>query len=1653
MGKTGIAQFVVGAVAIAVGIMTGQPWLWKFGIASMASGLATAARYDMSSRQDAVLSNPAAQTASIPVVYGGSRVGGPVVDLRLDTSDERILYIVVAIGVGPEAGGGIQGITKIYFDDRLAINTPVTTGALSTSGVLSRFSGKLEYAVHLGTDAQTVNAALTATFPTEWPATSRGAGVAYLVLKLTYDEDVYPGGLPRITCNVQGQKVYDPRSTLTVWSTNPALIVRDYLTSKKYGCGIDTADIDETSFIDAANYCDEVINTAAYNGPRFTCNGVVDTGTPRQEVLSELLSSCRGEVVYQSGKFRLVIRQPTVQTSVTLTEDNIVGGWEFVRAGSDVPNSVTVAYIDPENQYQPAEVSWPEAGQANGFLTADNSLPVNAQIDLPFTDNYYIAQQIGMVVLREAREDVTISVTAKEDALRLQVGDVVPLTHSTPGFTAKLFWVVAIGIQPDATVRLVLREYDANAYTLDTQDTQPTVPGSNLPDPFTCLPPTNLVLTSSSATAMPTQDGQFLPRIFAHWDAPADPFLSHYEAQYKRILDTAWQQHPHPDKLLTETYITPVEDGQSYHVQVRAVNRLGVHSEWLTGTVAVTTRPAKDAVSLRMISRVQNDGTVDLYLQVMAKNPDVSIAAVFPVLVEVRRSDPDTGSLIASFSIPDEDEFGPADESDLGNITLPLHTTDTFYASAVTALGVELFASTMADRNKDPFGTAVGVNLDGRSFLPHILIRYDDDVESVVVNTPSGPKTYSGLSGGGEITYVAGQTLLDSATAERRFQMEETRSYTVVFAGGGSDMTVDVVLVGPMIRDVDPIPVDTAPQYDATLTIDNVTGNSVFTVLRDSASTMGIRYLFSKVPLTSPAPTQAGVQSYIYEVGETQKSFTFSGADQVANGETAYVYLWVYGYRGGMVIGSDPFAGGFGNQRGPFLFTATRNTSAPSGPSMHVTMDMSRSGILAAMMVRLQDPLNRGGTLLVWTRPDEASGVPSTGDAPDGTLAIAATPATITADQLAALATPIAHNVEKICHFRFTNSGGQVVNGSFAVRTAVSRPGYGKEILKDLVIGDPDEPEWVGYAIGDVQGQSAQPNTNLIAPVDNPSELIYFRGLALREGELQPGDRYVAAADLVLTNAASMYQLHAQFRDSTGGLVGQDLSIGHDGTTAPTRMTVSGTVPSGAVQVSLSPFHAAGPADGCGMLDLSITRGPIGGQSTASVTPQVVRVVSGEQAARFAIALQEWLALSGSMIGLPTAAVATQVLRDAANLVTLIDTQAGVAANLLLDRLTVEIEDAEGIRRQLENIRDSAVSNVNVIGILMSSIAELLAVQGTSVGPLGQAVNTQPLMDAARLTTLIDTVNGTLANLTIDGAPVETIKGRVYTTIVADGVLGDNVGIEEGGAVKRIVRGWLSGKCIGGTVSGAAWTDGDAVVFPLSFQFTPIVALYGGTTAEMRRGMWTAGFDASLPQYPALEALNVSPAGFTPRGRIWQAPTATYTDRSHFFPSNNLDTELESVVVDLVNAPAYDDRYTIHINVTGKSGSFFIGGGVGYVADPSSIRLRIYSSADGGATWVERWSGTYSFSQIDAGTGQGVESTVNSAIPLVVSGLSASAPTDQFRVEADLIRPGAFGGSARAVAASVSYVTSSEVPRYASMTPAHTTNANDRLTWVAQSVD
>ena len=523
-----------------------------------------------------LLVNTASNVAGIPVVYGTRRVGGTRVFTEISGASNEYLHIVVAL-----CEGQISGVSNIYID-----------GTISTD---PKFSGLVTSAVYVGTDSQAADATTIAAVPSEWTSAHQGRGVAYVALKLKYASTAF-SGFPTITADVAGKLVYDPRTTTTAFSNNPALCIRDYLTNTRYGKGISSSLIDDASIIAAANYCDALVTIPLGTQKRYSCDGVVDVNNTAYDNIKALLTTCRGMLVYSGGLYKLVLDQATT-AGFAFTEDNITGNWTITQPGRRTKyNRVTAGFFNPANNWQPDLA----ISESTAYRALDNGLVLETKLDLPFVSDMYRAQQLAGLTLKQSRFGITCTFTAFQSALRCEVGDVVSITHTTPGWVGKLFRVIQLTLKDNDEVEIIAVEYDATVYNLDTLTAVTSTPTLNLPNVFTVPTPVSLTLTSGTSELLLNSDGTVTSRIKCVWPAPANVFATTAEIQMQLNGATTWQTFTTTDAAQGVAWIWPVKDGQAYNVRIRFVNTVGVPSAFITTghTVVGKSAPPSDPTSL-----------------------------------------------------------------------------------------------------------------------------------------------------------------------------------------------------------------------------------------------------------------------------------------------------------------------------------------------------------------------------------------------------------------------------------------------------------------------------------------------------------------------------------------------------------------------------------------------------------------------------------------------------------------------------------------------------------------------------------------------------------------------------------------------------------------------------------------------------------------------------------------------------------------------------------------------------------------------------------------------------------------------------------------------------------------------------------------------
>ena len=515
------------------------------------------------------------------IVYGTTKKSGGI--LFMETSDSnKYLHIIVQL-----ASHDVNAISTVYFDEKaLTLSSAGTDAngihrynitAPSTFSTDSKFSDGKKTArikLHLGSSDQVADADLVSEC-SKWTSEHRLRGIAYIYCRVAYDPDVFPNGLPNISAIVQGKKLLDIRDSSTAYSSNPALVLYDYLKDTTVGLGISTSNIDTTSFTTMANLCDTTVTLkAGGTEKKYEAHGIVYSDIAPMEIIDDILSSCIGTLAYSNGKFIMNGGQ-YVSPSVSLDEDNFVGIMNLVAKQSrkDMFNTVKGLFTSDESNWQPTD--YPMVTSST-FTDADGET-IYADIDLPFTKSSTMAQRIAKIVLFKNRQQMQLSCRVSFKGFTLQVGDTVQVSNTRLGFSNKVFevadWSFALG--QDMHIDLVLKETSSSVYDWDKEEVDFSLDNTTLISPTDVNPPS---VTASD-------------ELRAYSETPITVLLATCESSFGTTNEfeveaqnvTASGDYISLGKSKNNIFeLVNVQDGATYNIRARSVNAFNVYSDYTT---------------------------------------------------------------------------------------------------------------------------------------------------------------------------------------------------------------------------------------------------------------------------------------------------------------------------------------------------------------------------------------------------------------------------------------------------------------------------------------------------------------------------------------------------------------------------------------------------------------------------------------------------------------------------------------------------------------------------------------------------------------------------------------------------------------------------------------------------------------------------------------------------------------------------------------------------------------------------------------------------------------------------------------------------------------------------------------------------------------
>ena len=595
------------------------------------------------------------------IVYGQCRVGGTQVHIETTGTDNYLLHMVVVV-----SGHEIESLETVRLND---INTTTTTSTINGSTVYTvtnadftntendnNFgSGRLvRYSFEDGSQTA-VNGFMNAQLAS-MGTTDKFLGCAYVYIQMVFDAEKFGGGMPAISFEVKGKNVYDPRTsanaTTDLQRSNPALIIRDYLTDTQYGLKAKASEINDTTnaggIASAANTCDQNVTLAdgVTTETRYTANGFTNFSANGNGVLEALLSSMAGKMSYVNGQFTL-FAGASQTPSLTITDDELLAPISVSTNSSsgDLYNSVKPIYVERSLDYQSTDA---EVYQDSTFLNADTpsgestaNYVKQMETQLPFTVTDTMAQRIGRIALKSQRQTTSLSVLVSLQFMRCQPNDWVYLTNGRLGYTQKTFEVLSTNMEvienddvPVIATRLELKEVEASVFNFATNDyTTGQAEGSDVSTgDYSVTAPTNLSLAQQNAIDGTTSKVD----IIVSWTNNASDKVVLTEITYKLNGDANYTSDFTAGKGVTKASIPNVVVGSTYNVKIRHIDVNGVASAY-TSVVSIAIAEAGTTPNAPTNLSATTGGTMIL---VSWTNPNVTDLRAVKVYRKTTNSTP-----------------------------------------------------------------------------------------------------------------------------------------------------------------------------------------------------------------------------------------------------------------------------------------------------------------------------------------------------------------------------------------------------------------------------------------------------------------------------------------------------------------------------------------------------------------------------------------------------------------------------------------------------------------------------------------------------------------------------------------------------------------------------------------------------------------------------------------------------------------------------------------------------------------------------------------------------------------------------------------------------------------------------------------------------
>lgn len=405
----------------------------------------------------------------------------------VDSGDSAIFY-----GVLVTAHGESNAVLDRYLNARRILDTSpsdfdVTWETVAAVDFKDDFAyvGSTNIKNYLGTDSQLSDPVFYGKWGDAWTIDHRlrGCTVTYLLIPNVETPAMqsrrFPGGgLPVYTERRQTSKLYDPRSTLTAYSENSALVLADFL-SHVDGWGLGIGTIDWTNIEIEADVCDEdVLSRGEGTIKRYITAGGYNLNDPRQDVLGDLLLACDALLLpMPDGKVGIKVgrwEDPTVTVNpVSILR---MQGRKYATGPGEV-NIIRPTYVDRRLQFKETESKGYYESDTPAWGTPPSEEEIISPVQMLWVPHHNQAVRLSKRLLRVMKATWTVNIVLDQFGLLLLGERFFELNYPVYGISGMAFEIQKVKILAGGlSVEVDAISVAESDWDFDPETEEPTLP-------------------------------------------------------------------------------------------------------------------------------------------------------------------------------------------------------------------------------------------------------------------------------------------------------------------------------------------------------------------------------------------------------------------------------------------------------------------------------------------------------------------------------------------------------------------------------------------------------------------------------------------------------------------------------------------------------------------------------------------------------------------------------------------------------------------------------------------------------------------------------------------------------------------------------------------------------------------------------------------------------------------------------------------------------------------------------------------------------------------------------------------------------------------------------------------------------------------------